>query len=62
MGRAGQRYALCTHLRYRSAASFLSNQLWTYYAGASETGGTWREGLLIETNIATALTDCRIAD
>lgn len=39
---------------------FPGNQLWTYYAGASETGGTWREGLMIETNIAAALTDAAL--
>lgn len=39
---------------------FPGNQLWTYYAGASEPAGTWREGLLIEPNIAAALTDAAL--
>ena len=33
--------------------SFPSTELWTYYAG--ESGGVWKTGLLIETDIAAAL-------
>jgi hypothetical protein len=35
-------------------SQFYNNQLWVYYAG-STAAGVWREGLLIEPNLATAL-------
>jgi uncharacterized repeat protein (TIGR01451 family) len=40
--------------------SFPGDRLWTYYAGASPMGGTWREGLLIEPDIAAALTEAAL--
>jgi hypothetical protein len=36
--------------------SFPSTELWTYYTG--ESGGVWKTGLLIETDILYALTTC----
>jgi hypothetical protein len=36
--------------------SFPSSELWTYYTG--ESGGVWKTGLLIESDISTALTPC----